>query len=220
MAKRIKTETVVLIAVLTAVAAGGIVAGLASATNGFDRDIIDEWMTAKEDHVKVDVTNKYDSKTLTVTSALEELNYDNKVFTSVDVCAGVTMDNGALVIGESGQLTATFKLKDGYNRMKVNAGTNYVEVYEDEDGKTHTDIFGNDIVQSILSEDVTFNLAGQDELTIEGAEEGTYPKTSSYVFNYDEAQSQLSITVSEGELRITSFEFWNVALEDTTKDAE
>ena len=100
-------------------------------------------MSAKEDHVKVDVTNKYDNKTLTTTSALEELNYDANVFTSVGVCAGVTMDNGALVIGESGQLTATFKLKGGYNRMKINAGTNYVEVFEDENGKTHTDIFSS-----------------------------------------------------------------------------
>ena len=53
MAKRVKKETAVLAAVLAALAVGGAVGIIASASNGFDKDILDEWVQVKEDYVKI-----------------------------------------------------------------------------------------------------------------------------------------------------------------------
>ena len=221
MAKRIKVGTTVLIAVLSALVVGGAVGLIASASNGFDKDVLDEWGAKKQDYVKINLTNKYNEKTLDTSSALEFLNYDNEVFSTVDLVSGVVLDNGAMVVSAGGALTATFD-DQTYNRVKITASANYVEVFEDEDGKIKQDIFGNDIVQSITSQDSTFTLNGHDPVTFEGAEDDEYPEIISKTFSYDEAVEQLSFTVADGDLRITSIELWNVEIEseDKTEDTK
>ena len=211
MAKRMKKSTVVLVCALTAVVAGGIVAGIASASNGFDRDILDEWTSAKEDYVKIDLTNDYENEVLDVNFAKRELNYGQKkqIFDEVTTAAGCYLTNNALVVTSG--LSASFD-NDGYNRIKITASANYNEVIEDEDGKVHTDIFGNDIIQEVISEDVVFTLNGEEE-TLEGVDsEKTkkYPKTESLTYSFDDKQTGLNIVVSSGGLRITSIELWNV----------
>lgn len=211
MAKRMKKSTVVLVCALTAVVAGGIVAGIASASNGFDRDILDEWTSAKEDYVKIDLTNDYENEVLDVNFAKRELNYGHKdaIFDEVTTAAGCYMTRNALVV-ESG-LSASFD-NDGYNRIKITASADYEEIFENKDGKVQTDIFGNDIIQEVISEDVVFTLNGEEE-TLEGVDaEKTkkYPKTESLTYSFDDKQTGLDIVVSSGGLRITSIELWNV----------
>ena len=198
MAKRVKMGTTIMVGVLSAVVVGAAVGLIASASNGFDRDILDEWTAQKEDYVKINLENEY----------------KDKVLDTVSVVTGVTLDNGAMVVADGGALKVTFADEMTYNRIKITAGANYTEVLEDEDGKQHVDIFGNTIVQEIVSSDATLTLDNLDPVTFEaGKDEKSYPKTSGKTFAYDEAVSELSISVTEGDLRITSIELWNIAEE-------
>jgi len=214
MAKRVKMGTTIMVGVLSAVVVGAAVGLIASASNGFDRDILDEWTAQKEDYVKINLENEYKDKVLDTSFALEFLNLGNDSFETVSVVTGVTLDNGAMVVADGGALKVTFADEMTYNRIKITAGANYTEVLEDEDGKQHVDIFGNTIVQEIVSSDATLTLDNLDPVTFEaGKDEKSYPKTSGKTFAYDEAVSELSISVAEGDLRITSIELWNIGEE-------
>ena len=220
MAKRVKLGTTILVGVLSAIVVGGAVGIIASASNGFDKDILGEWTSQKEDYVKINLQNKYNGKVLDTSSALEFLNYGNDTFELVNVVTSVTLDNGAMIVADGGALKVTFADDMTYNRIKVTAAANYTEVLEDEDGKEHVDIFGNTIVQEIISSDSTLTLEGLDPVTFKaGKDEKSYPKSSSKTFAYEEGTSELSISVTDGDLRITSIELWNIA-EDTEEVEE
>lgn len=214
MAKRIKKETAVVAAVLAALAVGGAVGIIGSASNGFDKDILDEWVQVKEDYVKIDLSNAQDGKALTTDSALVFLNTDNKVFDQVDLATNVSLENNGLVIGDDGALQVQFD-NDGYNRVKITASANYSITYEtNSKGEEKTDIFGNKIVESIDSSDCEFSFGNGDSYTVEAGEDDKYPVVSSFTMKEDEQQSALLIETTFGELLITSIELWNVDLDD------
>ena len=214
MAKRIKKETAVLAAVLAALAVGGAVGIIGSASNGFDKDILEEWGHIKQDYVKINLSNNHEDKTLTTDSALVFLNTDEKVFDEVQIASSVSLDNGGLVIGEDGCLQVTYA-NDGYNRVRITASTNYVVTYDtNKDGEVREDIFGNKIVDSITSSDCAFDLGNGNTFEIEAADEDEYPSVSTYTMKADEEVGNLFIEVTSGELLITSIEFWNVDLDD------
>lgn len=210
MAKYTKTSKAVLGGLISVIAVGAIVGVIGVASKGFDGDVMADWFTKKEDYANINLVNKYEDKALTQSTALDFLNYDYKITESVELTTNLTLDSGGMVFDgttSAGILKTTFKEGITYTNIAI-TGHQYYEKDDQDEETLH--YFCDSSKISVNGLDPVSYVTNESNNT-------KAPKTETKKFKFDEAQTGLNLSVTNGKFVITSIELWNVKTNNTDK---